>query len=137
MHRDAQQQQMDQNGLLEYDLGDAMEVNVALKTENIEASDALTRLRSAKALSDVQIQRLRDSDRAKRTRINALEASTSSAPFSEKMPRCGNRKRRRQGLSRRDPGTDDVLILIYTYTYTLYICVYIHIHTYLYLGSVP
>jgi len=81
MHRDAQQQ-IDQNGLLEYDLGDAMEVNVALKTENIEASDALTRLRSVKALSDVQIQRLRDSDRAKRTRINALEASTSSAPFS-------------------------------------------------------
>ena len=30
MHRDAQQQ-IDQNGLLEYDLGDAMEENAALK----------------------------------------------------------------------------------------------------------
>jgi hypothetical protein len=59
------------------------QVIVVLKKENIEASDLLNWLRSDKALSDAHIQRLNDSIRAKRTRINALEssASTSSAPF--------------------------------------------------------
>jgi len=83
MRRDVQRH-MDESGLLEYDLGDAKQVIVVLKKENIQASDLLNRLRSDKVLSDAHIQRLNDSIRAKRPRINALEssASTSSAPFS-------------------------------------------------------
>jgi len=76
MHRDAQQH-IDESGLLEYELGDAKEVIVVFKKQNIQASDLLNRLRSDKALSDVHMQRLSDSIRAKRTRVSAFEPSTS------------------------------------------------------------
>jgi len=127
MHRDAQQQ-MDQNGLLEYDLGDAMEENVALKKENIEASDALTRLRSGKALADSLIQRFIDSDRAKRTRINVLEAITSGAPFFSAS------KKRRDAATEQDraKGHLAVIQVWWVFLYCIYICiqyVYIYIHT--------
>jgi len=117
MHRDAQHQ-MDQHGLLEYDLGDAM-VNVALKKENIEASDVLTRLRSDK--SDALMQRFRDSNRAKRTRINVLEASISSTPF---FPAS---KKRRDAATERD-GAKGPLAVTQVWRVFLYLHTYIYIY---------